>query len=90
MTDLSDGVVKKFETSIRKLMLTDRDYLLKGSRAFVSFVRSFKEHKLSNILKFKNMDLYQTARSFFLFKMPVMRDLVDLKLDTPIATEEEL
>lgn len=88
--DLSPGVVNKFETSIRKLMLTDRDYLIKSSRAFVSFIRSFKEHKLSNILKFKNLDAFETAKSFFLFKMPVMRELVDLKLDVPLATDAEL
>jgi len=63
---------------------------MKSSRAFVSFIRSFKEHRLSNILKFKNMDIYSVARSFFLFKLPVIRDLLEVTLDQPLATEEEL
>jgi ATP-dependent RNA helicase DDX55/SPB4 len=72
------------------LILTDRDYIMKSSRAFVSFVRSFKEHRLSNILKFKNFDVYETARSFFLFKMPKIRETLELVLDKPLATPEEL
>ena len=71
-------------------MLTDKDYILKSSRAFVGYVRSFKEHRLSNILKFKNLDVFETARSFFLFKLPVMRDLLDITLETPLATKEEI
>jgi ATP-dependent RNA helicase DDX55/SPB4 len=82
--------VGKFERWSRKLILTDRDYILKSSRAFVSFVRSFKEHRLSNILKFKNFDVYETARSFFLFKLPKIRETLELVLDKQLATTEEL
>jgi hypothetical protein len=71
-------------------MLTDKDYILKSSRGFVSFIRSFKEHKLNFILKFKNLDFYNTARSFFLFKLPVLREFLDVKLDEHLATAEEL
>ena len=41
-------------------------------------------------MKFKNMDIYSVARSFFLFKLPVIRDLLEVTLDQPLATEEEL
>lgn len=83
-------MVSKFEKWSRKLILTDKDYILKSSRAFVSFMRSFKEHKLNNILKFKNLDVYETARSFFLFKLPKIRETLELELETPLATPEEL
>lgn len=75
---------------MRNLMLTDKDYILKSSRAFVSFVRSFKEHHLSSMLKFKNLDIFATAKSFFLFKLPVIKDFKDLTLNQPLASEEEL
>ena len=88
--DLKEGAITKFERTARALMLTDKDYILKSSRGFVSFIRSFKEHKLNFILKFKNLDFFDTARSFFLFKLPVLREFLDLKLDQPLATEEEL
>lgn len=72
-------------------MLTDRDYILKSSRAFVSFVRSFKEHKLSNILKLSLLDPLSLARSFFLFKLPVMKEFKDFAVPKDsLATAEEL
>lgn len=89
-TDLTDQIISKFEKSVRKLILTDKDYILKSSRGFVSFIRSFKEHKLSNVLKFKNLDVFNTARSFFLFKLPVIREFADAIIEKPLATEEEL
>jgi ATP-dependent RNA helicase DDX55/SPB4 len=88
---LVDGTVKKFERVMRNLMLTDRDYINKSSRAFVAHIRSYKEHKLSNILKFSSMDPVSDARSFFLFKFPVMREFKDMTV-TPeqLSTPEEL
>lgn len=76
---------------MRNLMLTDKDFIVKSSRAFVSFVRSFKEHKLSNVLKFDDMDPVGVARSFFLFKLPVMKEFKDLKVEADqLATPDEL
>lgn len=81
----------KFERSMRNMMLTDRDFILKSSRAFVSYIRSYKEHKLNNILKFNDLDPVDVARSFFLFKFPVMREFKDLKVDqSEMATPAEL
>lgn len=72
-------------------MLTDKDFILKSSRGFVSFIRSYKEHKLNNILKFSEMDPISVARSFFLFKLPVMKEFKDLKVDpSQLATSDEL
>lgn len=89
--NLSDSAVGKFERALRNMMLTDKDFIMKSSRAFVSFVRSFKEHKLSNILKFKNMDVPGVARSFFLFKLPIIKEFKELEMpEIPLATEEEL
>lgn len=90
VSDINEGKLLKFTNSVRKLMLTDKDFLMKGPRAFVSFIRSYKEHRLNNILKFKNLDIYQTARSFFLFKLPVMKELMEYELPKPLATADEV
>ena len=72
-------------------MLTDKDFILKSSRAFVSFIRSYKEHKLNNILKFDELDPVSVARSFFLFKLPVMKEFKDFTVEPEkLATPEEL
>ena len=84
-------MVAKFERSMRNMMLTDRDFILKSSRAFVSFIRSYKEHKLNNILKFADLDPVDVARSFFLFKFPIMREFKDLKVEqSEMCTPAEL
>ena len=89
--NLTDGTVSKFEKSMRNKMLTDKDNIIKSSKAFVSFIRSFKEHKLSNILKLTNLDILNLARSFFLFKMPVLKEFKELELaEGLLATPEEL
>lgn len=76
---------------MRHKMLTDRDYIQKSARAFVSFVRSFKEHQLSNILKVSLLDPVSLARSFFLFKLPVMKEFKDFTVPKDsLATPEEL
>lgn len=88
---MADGTVKKFERVMRNLMLTDRDYINKSSRAFVSYIRSYKEHKLSNILKFTSMDPVSNAKSFFLFKFPVMKEFKDMTVEPEqLSTAEEL
>jgi ATP-dependent RNA helicase DDX55/SPB4 len=37
----------KFRTQVKEILLGDKDFLVKGSRAFVSFIRSYIEHKVS-------------------------------------------
>lgn len=88
---MAAGTVNKFEKAMRTLMLSDKDYILKSGRAFVSFARSYKEHKLSNLLKFTTLDPISAARSFFLFKLPALKEFKDLELDqSQLATPEEL
>ena len=73
------------------MMLTDRDFIVKGAKAFVSFIRSYKEHKLNNILKFSELDPISVAKSFFLFKLPVMKEFKELTVaPEDLATPEEL
>jgi superfamily II DNA/RNA helicase len=58
------------EERIKSIMLSDRDYIEKGKRAFVSFIRSYTEHDLKYIFEFKNLCIGSTAQSFFLLRIP--------------------
>lgn len=52
------------------IMRTDRDYVEKSKKAFVSYIRSYKEHDLRYIFEFKNLDIGKTAQSFFMYRIP--------------------
>lgn len=72
-------------------MLTDKDFIIKGSKAFVSFMRSYKEHKLASIFKINELDFPEIARSFFLFKMPFIKEFKETsEVKVKIASEHEL
>jgi ATP-dependent RNA helicase DDX55/SPB4 len=64
------------ESIFKELMLTDKDYLMKGRKAFVSFVRSYKEHLLKDVFLFENLDISECSRSFFLPIVPKFKELV--------------
>ena len=51
-------------------MLTDRDFIEKSKKAFVSYIRSYKEHDLKYIFEFKNVNIGLTAQSFYLLRIP--------------------
>lgn len=72
------------------MMLMDKDFIIKGSRAYVSFVRSYDEHKVSSIFKTQDLDFEEVARSFFLFKVPFIKELKGKNQSVVIATAEEL
>lgn len=54
----------------------DRDKVEKGKKAFVSYVRAYKEHDLRFIFEFKNVDIGQVANSFFLFRIPRVKEIL--------------
>ena len=80
----------KFHNHIKEIMFSDKDFMLKGSRAFVSFIRSYKEHKLASIFKFDDIDPRETAKSFFQFAIPKIEEFMKWKGDWKIGTEEEI
>jgi ATP-dependent RNA helicase DDX55/SPB4 len=53
-----------------ELIATDRDNVEKAKKAFVSYIRAYKEHDLRYIFEFKNIDIGQIANSFFLYRIP--------------------
>ena len=59
---------------VKQAAIDDRDILEKGTRAFVSFVRGYKEHKCRFIFRFSSLDIGSLARSFGLLKLPHMAE----------------
>nr|CAG8505447.1 2709_t:CDS:10 [Entrophospora candida] len=65
---------------IRKIVLTDRDLHDKGTKAFVSYVRSYSKHEASYIFRLKDLDLGKVAKGFGLLKLPRMPELANAKI----------
>ena len=63
--------------SIRKLVLKDRDVLEKGTKAYTSYIRAYKEHQCGFIFRFASLDLGVLATSFSLLRLPKMPELRD-------------
>ncbi|KAG5175672.1 P-loop containing nucleoside triphosphate hydrolase protein, partial [Tribonema minus] len=59
----------------RELVRADRDLLEKGTRAFVAFVRAYKEHQCQFIFRFAALDLGAMATGFALLRLPKMAEL---------------
>jgi len=51
---------------------TEREFMEKAARAFVSFVRGYKEHQCRFIFRLKELELGRLARAFGLLRMPRM------------------
>ena len=66
---LSQGI-EPIRQQAHDLMLTDRDFIEKSKKAFVSYIRSYKEHDLKYIFEFKNVNIGLTAQSFYLLRIP--------------------
>lgn len=54
----------------RRASETDRDCMEKGTRAFVSYIRGYKEHHCKFIFRFQDLPLGPLATSFGLLRMP--------------------
>eukprot|EP00557_Chaetoceros_sp_GSL56_P004150 CAMPEP_0176488854 /NCGR_PEP_ID=MMETSP0200_2-20121128/6950_1 /TAXON_ID=947934 /ORGANISM="Chaetoceros sp., Strain GSL56" /LENGTH=701 /DNA_ID=CAMNT_0017885903 /DNA_START=32 /DNA_END=2137 /DNA_ORIENTATION=+ len=65
---------------IRQFVLEDRDLLEKGTKAYTSYIRAYKEHQCAFIFRFSSLDLGLLATSFSLLRLPKMPELRD-KLD---------
>ncbi|KAH8739167.1 Spb4p [Cryptosporidium ryanae] len=61
---------------MRKMLLCDSDFYLTAKKAFVSYVRAYKEYQLSFIFPFKNLSIGEIASSFALFKIPRIKEIL--------------
>jgi len=67
-----DAVLRK----TKKIMETDRTVMLKGTKAFVSFVRAYQEHQLPYLFPVKGLDMGGLASGFCLLRMPRMKEIL--------------
>jgi len=73
----SGSTIPDMLVSIRNLCLADREILEKGTKAFTSFIRAYKEHRCAFIFRFAALDLGMLATVFCLLKLPKMPELKD-------------
>lgn len=66
---------------VKEWILEDRDLLEKGTNAFISFVRSYKEHQCQFIFRFKELDLGAVARGFVLMQLPKINELRNVRIN---------
>lgn len=61
--------------SLRAAALKDREVLEKGIRAFVSYVRGYKEHHCKYIFRLQDLDLGKLAYACALLQLPRMPEI---------------
>ena len=75
------GDYKALADIIQSHMLKEKDFVDKSQDAFVSFIRYYKEHQLSFIFAFSMLEIGQVANSFFLFRLPRVKEILGRKID---------
>ncbi|KAL6627379.1 hypothetical protein ACP70R_031105 [Stipagrostis hirtigluma subsp. patula] len=60
---------------IRTAALEDRNVMEKGLRAFVSFIRAYKEHHCSYIFRWKELEIGKLAMEYGLLQVPSMPEV---------------
>ncbi|GMF31715.1 unnamed protein product [Phytophthora fragariaefolia] len=66
---------------VKSFIMEDRDLLEKGTKAFMAFVRSYKEHQCQFIFRFKELDLGAVARGFCLLQLPKINELRNVRIN---------
>lgn len=67
---------EEIKEAMMKIVITDRDIIEKGKAAFTSFIRSYKEHKLSVLFQFSKLNIDDLAMSFFLLRLPRVKEIL--------------
>ena len=80
-TITKENKIRNLLPMVKALVLSDRDYLEKGTKAFTSFIRAYKEHQCSFIFRFASLDLGELATAFCLLRLPKMPELKDSHSD---------
>ena len=75
-----DKEVSRIRKRIKDQMKRDKDLVDKSQNAFVSFVRYYKEHTLRFIFQFNLLDLGAVANSFYLFRIPRVKEILGKKI----------
>ncbi|KAK9918182.1 hypothetical protein WJX75_002016 [Coccomyxa subellipsoidea] len=82
--------VPKVLSQVRQLAESDREVMEKGTSAFVSYMRGYREHQCRFIFRAEGLDLGRLATAFALLRlprMPELRGLGDLPNFTPSSVD---
>jgi ATP-dependent RNA helicase DDX55/SPB4 len=71
--------------SVVSLMRSDRAVMERAVKAFVSFVRAYKEHQCSYIFRLQHFNLYKLATAFCLNRLPKMKELEKIRFAGSIS-----
>ncbi|TXG50050.1 hypothetical protein EZV62_025925 [Acer yangbiense] len=77
-TDDVTDVVPQIRAAAKK----DRDVMEKGLRAFVSYMRAYKEHHCSYIFRWKELEIGKLAMGYGLLQLPLMSEVKIHSLST--------
>ncbi|KAF8395402.1 hypothetical protein HHK36_019348 [Tetracentron sinense] len=81
----SDDAVDVIRSAAKK----DRDVMEKGIRAFVSYIRAYKEHHCSYIFRWKELEIGKLAMGCGLLQLPSMSEVKNQSLSTKGFTPVE-
>ncbi|OII70822.1 uncharacterized protein cubi_00967 [Cryptosporidium ubiquitum] len=62
--------------TIRKLMFSDFEFYEKAKKAFVSYIRAYKEYQLPFLFPFKSLSIGEIAASFALLRIPRVKEIL--------------
>ncbi|KAK6926854.1 protein of unknown function DUF4217 [Dillenia turbinata] len=74
---------------IRSTATKDRDVMEKGLRAFVSFIRAYKEHHCSYIFRWKELEIGKLGMGYGLLQLPSVPEVKHHSLSTEGFTPAE-
>jgi len=72
----------------KDLLLRDKGLVDKATAGFTSYCRYYKEHQLSFIFAFKTLDIGHVANSFFLFRLPRVKEILGRRIESFTQCEE--
>lgn len=84
----------EFAALQRELILSDRAVLDVAEKAFLSYLRAYKEHRCTYLLPFNSLDLGSVARSFALVRLPRFQEFkryrgkMDFEADKSIRVKD--
>ncbi|CAK9173506.1 unnamed protein product [Ilex paraguariensis] len=84
-SDEAPDIVPQIRSAAKK----DRDVMEKGLRAFVSYIRAYKEHHCSYIFRWKELEIGKLGMGYGLLQLPSMPEVKHHSLSTEGFTSVE-
>ncbi len=83
--DITPEEAEAVTESIRAQALADREVYQLSQRAFVSFVRSYQEHRASSIFRVTDLDFVELAKAWGLLQLPKMPEIKTSQIDRSLG-----